>query len=209
MPPLLPIPVRLILVRHGLTAWNLAGRYQGHTDTRLCAQGVAEAHEAAAALRHTRASLLLSSPLRRARATAEVIARCLGSIPCHVDERLVEIGFGDWEGLTQAEVRRRSPGLLRQWKRTPESVRFPGGEGLCDGWRRLEEFLRDPPWFGRADVQCVIAVTHTGPIRLASLRAGGMPLAHYRQVALQAGAAHQFDWEPSGQLRPAGLLPLT
>lgn len=208
MPPL-PTPVRLILVRHGLTSWNLAGRYQGHTDTSLCPEGVIEAQAAGAALRQTRASLLLTSPLRRARATADVIARCLGSIPCHVDERLVEIGFGDWEGLTQAEVRRCAPGLLRQWKRAPESVRFPGGEGLCDGWRRLDEFLRHPPWVGRADARCVIAVTHTGPIRLASLRAGGRPLAHYRQMALQAGAAHQFDWEPSGQLRAAGLLPLT
>jgi broad specificity phosphatase PhoE len=204
-----PNRVRLILVRHGLTAWNLDGRYQGHTDTSLCAQGVDEARAAGAALRHTRACLLLSSPLRRARATAEVIARALGSIPCQIEERLIEIGFGDWEGLTQAEVRRRSPGLLRQWKRAPESFRFPGGEGLCDGWRRLSEFLRAPPWAGRADVRCVIAVTHTGPIRLASLWAGARPLAQYRQVPLQPGAAHQFEWEPSGELRPVGLLALT
>jgi broad specificity phosphatase PhoE len=204
-----PMSVRLILIRHGLTAWNLAGRYQGRTNTSLCAAGLAEAHGAGTALRHAPASLVLTSPLRRARATAEVICRHLGSIPCHVDERLVELGFGEWEGLTQAEVRRRWPTLLRDWKRAPQSVRFPGGEGLADGLRRVQDFLRSPPWAAGTAPRCVIAVTHTGPIRLARLCADGRSLAEYRQVALQAGAAHQFDWEPSGQLRPAGLLPLT
>ncbi len=200
---------RLILIRHGLTAWNLAGRYQGRTNTPLCPAGLAEAHGAGAALRDARASLVLTSPLRRARATAEVIRRCLGSIPCRVDERLVELGFGEWEGLTQAEVRQRWPALLREWKRAPQSIRFPGGEGLADGLRRVQDFLRSPPWEAFAQPRCVIAVTHTGPIRLASLCSDGRPLADYRQVALQAGAAHQFDWDPPGHLRPAGLLPLT
>ncbi len=169
--------VRLIFVRHGATSWNLTGRYQGRTDTCLCAAGLLEAQGAGAALLRAGTSLLLTSPLRRARATAEVISRCLGSIPCQVDERLVELGFGEWEGLTQAEVKRRSPALLRQWKRAPESIRFPGGERLEDGWRRMDDFLRHPPWVGRADPQCVIAVTHTGPIRLASLWAEGSSLA--------------------------------
>ena len=204
--------VRLILIRHALTSWNLAGRYQGRTDTALCTAGLTEAREAGAALRHTGASLVLTSPLRRARATAEAISRCLGSVPCLVDERLVELAFGEWEGLTQGEVRQRWPALLREWKRVPQAVRFPGGEALHDGQRRMEEFVRRPPWADRADRadrQCVIAVTHMGPIRLARLCADGRSLADYRQMALQAGAAHQFDWDPPGHLRPAGLLALT
>lgn len=205
----LPVSVRLIFIRHGLTSWNLAGRYQGRTDTSLCAAGLMEARGAGAALRHTRADLLLTSPLRRARATAEVISRSLGSIPCHIDERLIELGFGEWEGLTQAQVRWRWPALLREWKRAPQSVRFPGGEWLADGLRRVEDFLRRPPWAEGADPRCVIAVTHTGPIRLASLCAEGRSLAHYRQVALQRGAAYEFYWDPPGHLRPVGLFPLT
>jgi broad specificity phosphatase PhoE len=204
-----PMAVRLILIRHGLTSWNLTGRYQGRTDTPLCAAGVAEAREAAAALRHACASLLLTSPLRRASATAEVIARRLALASCQVDERLVELGFGEWEGLTQAEIRERWPELLRAWKRAPQSFRFPGGETLGDGMRRMEDFLRAPPWAGRTDPRCVIAVTHTGPIRFARLCAEGRPLAHYRQVPLQGVAAHEFDWDPAGRLRPAGLCPLT
>jgi broad specificity phosphatase PhoE len=201
--------VRVILVRHGVTSWNLAGRYQGRADPCLCEAGLLEARSAGAALRHTGAGLLLTSPLERARATAEVIRHSLGPISCRVDERLIELGFGEWEGLTQAEVKRSSPALLRQWKSAPHSVRFPGGESLEDGRRRLEDFLRHPPWAGNADSPPVIAVTHTGPIRLASLWAEAIPLARYRQVVLHPGAAHQFDWDPTGQLRPAGLLKLT
>lgn len=205
----LPMSVRLILLRHGLTSWNLAGRYQGRTDIPLCAAGLVEAHEAGESLRPARAGLLLTSPLQRARATAEVISQHLGSVPCHVDERLVEIGFGQWEGLTQPEVKQRWPVLLRAWKRAPQSVRFPGGEGLTDGLRRLEDFVRHPPWPGSSGPRCVIAVTHAGLIRLATLCADGRPLHDYRQVALRSGAAHEFDWDPPGRLRRVGLCQLT
>jgi broad specificity phosphatase PhoE len=204
-----PTSVRLIFVRHGPTSWNLAGRYQGRTDTALDPAGLEEARGAGAALRCTRASLVLTSPLQRARATAEVISRCLGLIPCRVDERLVELGFGEWEGLTQAQVRGRWPALLREWKRVPQSVRFPGGETLRDGQRRMEEFLRHPPWTDHASPHSVVVVTHSGPIRFAALFADGRPLADYRQVPLQASAARQFDWDPPGRLRPVGLFPLT
>lgn len=201
--------VRLILIRHGLTSWNLAGRYQGRSDVPLCAAGLIQAHDAGAALRLARAGLLLTSPLLRARVTAEVISQRLGRVPCHVDERLVELGFGEWEGLTQSEIKQRWPALLRAWKRTPQSVRFPGGEGLDDGLRRVEDFVRYPPWAGSASPRCVIAVTHAGPIRLARLCADGRPLAEYRHIALQSGAAQEFAWDPPGRLRHVGLCQLT
>lgn len=201
--------VRLILIRHGLTAWNLAKRYQGRTNTPLCAAGLHEARQAGAALRHAGATVVLTSPLERASATAEIISQCLGSVPSRVDERLIELGFGEWEGLTQAEVRLRWPALLRDWKRAPQTVRFPGGEELGDGLRRVKDFLQRPPWSAGAAPRCVIAVTHTGPIRLARLCAERRPLADYRQVALRGRAALEFDWDPSGRLLPVGLCPFT
>lgn len=201
--------MRLIFIRHGQTEWNRQGRYQGRTDVPLCAAGVVEAHGAGAALRESGASLLLSSPLERARATARIIAARLGAVACQVDDRLIELGFGEWEGLTQTEIKARWPELLRAWKRAPQSVRFPGGESLEEASRRLEDFLRRPPWTGIADPRCVIAVTHTGPIRMAKLGADGRPLSDYRRLALERGAAHEFEWDPAGRLRPAGLHPLT
>lgn len=195
--------VRLILVRHGQTTWNAEGRYQGHTDTALAAAGIAEARSLASRLRGAGVSVVLSSPLQRARATAGVIARLVGPVPCRVDERLLEIGFGEWEGLTQAEVKSRWPSLLRDWKRAPESVRFPGGECLLDVWRRLRDFLHNPPWSGGSAPRCVVAVSHAGPVRLAKLLAEGRPLADFRQVRIDAGTMHEFDWNSAGRLRHA------
>ncbi len=196
--------MRLILVRHGQTEWNLQGRYQGRADVPICSLGLATAQRAAATLRGCGAELLLASPLQRARATAAVIGRFLGDLPSEVDERLTEIDFGQWQGLRQAEVKALWPTLLRRWKRAPDSVRFPGGERLADGLDRLRDFLRRPPWGSGATPRCVIAVTHAGPIRLARLYAHGRPLAHFRQEALQPGAAYEFDWDPPGRLRSLG-----
>jgi broad specificity phosphatase PhoE len=201
--------MRLIFIRHGQTEWNRQDRYQGRTDVPLCAAGVAEAHAAGAALRGCGASLLLSSPLERARATAQIIAARLGPVACQVDDRLIELGFGAWEGRTQTEIKERWPALLRAWKRAPQSIRFPGGESLEEASRRLEDFLGRPPWSGVADHRCVIVVTHTGPIRMAKLAALGRPLSEYRRLALERGAAHEFERDPTGRLRPAGLHPLT
>ncbi len=195
---------RLILVRHGQTQWNLQGRYQGRADTPICTVGLATAQRVAVMLRGCEATVLLASPLQRARATAEVIGRRLGDLGSVVDERLTEIDFGQWQGRTQAQVKTHWPVLLRAWKRAPDSVGFPGGERLADALERLRHFLSCPPWGTAAAPRCVIAVTHTGPIRLARLLAEDRPLAHYRQVASQAGAAYEFDWDPPGRLRSAG-----
>ena len=196
--------MRLFFVRHGETAWNLERRYQGRTDVDLCAVGLVTARGIANALQGSQVALLLASPLRRARATAGLVGEALGGLPTVVDERLTEIDFGQWQGLTQAQVKTRWPVLLRAWKHAPDSVCFPGGERLADALERLRHFLSCPPWGTAAAPRCVIAVTHTGPIRLARLLAEDRPLAHYRQVASQAGAAYEFDWDPPGRLRSAG-----
>jgi broad specificity phosphatase PhoE len=201
---------RLIVLRHGQTEWNQQGRYQGRTDTALCASGLLQARAAGLALRQRCASVLITSPLQRARATAEAVCWSLGAVPCETDERLIELGFGDWEGLTQAQVKRRWPALLRVWKQAPHEFRFPGGERLDDGLSRLQDFLRHPPRAAATAPCCIIAVTHSAPIRLAKLFAEGRPLSQYRQMPLPPhDAALEFDWDPTGRLRPIGMYPLT
>lgn len=200
---------RLILVRHGQTQWNLQGRYQGRADTPICPVGLATAQRVAALLRGCGATVLLASPLERARASAEIIGRILGDLQTVVDERLIEIDFGQWQGLTQAQIKTRWPILLRAWKRAPDSVRFPGGERLADALERLRHFLRRPPWAAGAAPRCVIAVTHAGPIRLARLLADGLSPVHYRTVQLHVGAAYEFDLDPPGRLRSVGHRMLT
>ena len=195
--------MRLFLVRHGETAWNLERRYQGRTDVDLCAAGLATARGIASALETAHVALLLASPLRRARVTAGVVGEALGGLPTVVDERLTEIDFGEWQGLTQQEVKAHWPRALRLWKQAPQTMCFPGGESLGEALERLRDFLRHPPWEGRTVSGDVLAVSHAGPIRLAGLVAERRPLAQFRQIAVDPGAVHAFEWSAGGALRRA------
>ncbi len=195
--------MRLFFVRHGETAWNLERRYQGRTDVDLCAAGLATARGIASALETAHVALLLASPLRRARVTAGVVGEALGGLPTVVDERLTEIDFGEWQGLTQQEVKAHWPRALRLWKQAPQTMCFPGGESLGEALERLRDFLRHPPWEGRTVSGDVLAVSHAGPIRLAGLVAERRPLAQFRQIAVDPGAVHAFEWSAGGALRRA------
>ncbi len=199
--------MRLLFVRHAPTAWNLDGRYQGRTDTPVGEAGAGEARRIAEALRGSDVDLVVTSPLRRAIDTAEVIAAALGGVRSVVDDRLVEIAFGDWEGLTQDEIRARWPAVLRAWKRAPQSTRFPGGESLRDAEERVRDFLRTPPWRGEELVRGVVAVSHAGPIRLARLLAERRPLAQFREVPVATGTAQEFRWNATEGLAPHHSSP--
>lgn len=199
--------MRLIFVRHGETIWNLQRRYQGQTDIPMCAAGWERAKRLAQVLKGTRAAVVLSSPLRRALNTAEMIGEALGGPTVCVDPRLIEIDFGEWQGLTQTEVKQYWPKLLRRWKCAPDSVRFPRGESLQEAFARLQGFLRHPPCSAETSGKCVLAISHTGPIRLAGLIAEGRPLGHFRQVTVEPGALHAFDWGADGQLRRVSFGP--
>ena len=188
--------VRLLLARHGQTLWNAAGRYQGQSDPPLSPEGEAEAAALAETLRDERLGAVLASPLRRAAATAAILARALGLPPPLTDPRLIELGYGAWEGLTQAEVKARWPALLRCWKRAPETVRFPDGEDLATVRARLDALLAARPWEtavapgGAAPGGAVLLVTHAGPIRLLRLAAEARPLAEFRRIETPPGSLH-------------------
>lgn len=192
--------MRLLMVRHAETGWNLEGRYQGRADIEMCASGLATARRTARTLAETPVALLLASPLKRACSTAAVIGEALGGLPIVTDERLTEIDFGEWQGLTQSQVKERWPRLLRCWKNTPDKFRFPGGESLQEARARVVDFMHHPPWADRCDEGCILTVSHAGPIRLAELIAEARPLAHFRRIPAGTGEVHAFEWRASGRL---------
>ena len=116
----------LFLLRHGETEWNRSGRYQGRSDPELTPNGETQARKVAEHLARQNLAAIVVSPLRRAYVTASIVAEHLG-LPITTDERLVEMGYGDWEGLQQAEIKTRWPELLRRWKKAPDEVAPPGG----------------------------------------------------------------------------------
>ena len=155
-------PTRFVLVRHGSTQHSVDKRFSGRNDLPLNETGRGQA----AALARRASSwggiaAVASSPLRRARETAEAIASALGVDVTYVDD-LAEVDFGAWEGMTFGEVRAQHPDALSQWLASPD-VAPPGGESLTSLARRARR-ARDSIIAAWPD-QRVVVVTHVSPIK--------------------------------------------
>lgn len=121
--------MRLILVRHGETLWNAIHRFQGFSDIELSPKGITQARLLAISLRGESLTAIYTSPLKRARQTAEIIAQ-YHDCPLIVDEGLKEINQGQLEGLTGEDLRRDFPDFLRRWIQDPGNIHLPHGESL-------------------------------------------------------------------------------
>ncbi len=129
----------LILTRHGATpAGNVL--LGGQLDVPLAPAGHAQAESLRARLAGVRIDRIIASPLARALETAQVLA---GGRPIEVDERLRELDYGRWEGLTHAEVDARDPELRMRWEGDPAATHSPGGECGNDVAARAMSFLVD------------------------------------------------------------------
>jgi broad specificity phosphatase PhoE len=160
---------QLLLVRHGVTTWNREGRFQGLMDAPLAEDGRLEARllgERLAGMPDAERPLLVSSPLGRARDTAEIIAAALGLDPSselRLDERLVEIGQGEWEGRTHDELARTAPERYAAWATTDREP--PGAEPIPHALSRVAAAVDDL----RTEVAPVVClVSHGGILRLAA-----------------------------------------
>jgi len=125
----LEVATRIILIRHGETAWNRATRIQGHTDIPLSALGLAQAERLAQALADEPLAALYASDLSRARQTAEAIARAQ-KLAVQVDAGLRERAFGRFEGLSWEEIDQGYPEDAARWRRREPDFAVGGGESL-------------------------------------------------------------------------------
>ena len=127
---------RLILVRHGETDWNKAGRFQGQIDIPLNDHGRSQAAAARDFLSDVTIDRAWSSTLSRPTETAQIILEAHSEVPLVQIDGLVEIGHGLWEGKLESEIRDGWSDLLDTWKRAPETVQMPEGETIQDVWAR-------------------------------------------------------------------------
>lgn len=184
----------LFLARHGETDWNVAGRWQGHTDVPLNATGRAQAVALANRLRGEGVGAVATSDLLRARHTAEIVADTLSVPVALVDPDLREQRFGWFEGLTPGECEARYPAGWARYVADPRAGP-PGGESRA---ALLERVVRAVGGVA-SRVSCpVVLVTHGGAIRalLAALAAapgatsgasGPIPNGGVVRVSLAAG----------------------
>jgi broad specificity phosphatase PhoE len=146
-------------VRHGQTAVNRDAQLQGRVDAALTAVGEEQAARLGAWFASQPApARVVSSPLRRARQTADAIASAHG-LAVSIDERLVELDYGDWDGKPLADV---PASAWAAWRADP-AFSPPGGESLVDVSTRVVAFCHEMLAAG----DDVVAVSHVSPIKAA------------------------------------------
>lgn len=177
-------PSLLYVLRHGETDWNVEKRLQGRTDTSLNEQGRRQARRHGDALAQVLSSTsqikdlknelaewhFVSSPLKRCRETMEIVLDRLGhsSHSFSVDDRLIEISFGEWEGQRWEDLYMSEPELVKARFENPWVDCAPGAETYTD----LEKRVLD--WYACLPAK-TIAVTHSGPSRILRRSVSQMP----------------------------------
>lgn len=178
-------------IRHGETVWNTEGRFCGHTDVPLSDVGRRQARLLAARLKPIPVKALYSSPLQRALETARLIGEVVGRDPV-LDQRLIELNYGAWEGLTLEEIKRAGPAIFQTWKHDPGNVAPPEGESGVQLVERVMPFLSDMA--RRHEYGNVLVVCHKTVCRLIACHLLGIPLAEYRQaVQVDNAALNTFE----------------
>lgn len=161
-------------------------------DPPLSDRGRAEAAAVAEALRAAALAAVYSSPLVRARETAEDVAGT-HRLPVILHDGLREFSAGEWEGLTTEQIEDGYASLLRQWWSTPHLVRIPGGESLEELTARavaaVEEIRR------RHEGKAVAVVAHGGANKTILLAALGAPLSSYYRINQVNGCVNVLDYE--------------
>ncbi len=150
---------RIILVRHGRTAWNVTERFRGREDLPLDETGLEQAERTAERIaRQWKPAAVYSSPLDRARKTAEAIARRC-RLAAQVHRGLIDIDYGRWQGLTPEQALSGHPRRARGWCRGARCARPPGGESLLRVRRRCLRAIREIT--ARHPGETVVVVGHT------------------------------------------------
>jgi len=132
----------IILARHGETEWNAEEIFRGRVDVDLNETGIREAELLAEHLSYMTIAAVYSSPLKRALQTAEMIARH-HDVKVEVASQLIDLDYGEWQGLSHETVRDRYGQLYHKWLNNPQLVKMPAGESLDDVRRRAISLVED------------------------------------------------------------------
>jgi len=211
-----PDATRILLIRHGETAWNAERRLQGHLDIDLNAEGQRQAALLAAALAAEPLDLVVSSDLARARQTAEAVAGPRG-MAVAIDARLRERGYGGFEGLLYSEIEARFPDAFARWQARDVDAPLPPGRNVGETFRQFFDRATGAILaLGAAHPGRTLAlVAHGGVLECAYRLARKLPLetprdftvfnASINRFVLHDGALVLQSWGEVAHLRPAVL----
>ena len=181
----------LILARHGETDWNVAEVFRGRADIGLNETGVKQAELLAEFLSGLKLDAIYSSPLKRALKTAEPLAR-RHQLDIQVTGGLIDLDFGEWQGLTQQEAGERYPELYSLWIKSPQQVRIPGGESLNKVRERAFGVINDVLGKYRGTV---VLVSHRVVSKVLICAILGLDNSHFWNIRQDTCGMTRFTYE--------------
>jgi len=184
---------RIILVRHGETEWNRVEHFRGRADVPLNENGVVQAKRMGQRVAgQWRPVAIYSSPLKRAVKTAEAVAWHFG-LSVQVHPGLIDIDYGQLQGLTPGEARERWPDVIDAWYNAPHTACIPGGETLDELRGRAERTVDD--LVARHEGQTILLVGHTVINRIILLSVLGLGNDHFWRLRQDTCAINVFEVE--------------
>jgi probable phosphoglycerate mutase len=184
-----------LLLRHGETPLSTERRFAGRGDIPLTEEGLRQAAAAADRLgARGGIDVIVTSPLRRARQTADAVAQATGA-PLVADDGLIETDFGQWEGMTIAEASQRWPEEVSAWMRSVD-VAPPGGESFADVINRVNAAL--DRLLAEHQFRTLLLVSHVSPIKIAACRAMLAPPASLFRIQLDVASLCEIAWFADG-----------
>lgn len=188
---------KFILVRHGQTDWNVQRRFQGQHDVPLNEVGRKQAAALSRRLAGERIHTIYASDLQRVTETAEHIVQT-HQLTVQPEPRLREMSFGDWEGLTYAQIGQRYPKLRAEWEADMLRVTLPGGESLMGVASRVRD-LYDQLVRDHQD-ETVLLAAHGGSLRVLLGVALGLGPERYWQFRLDTASLTELYVYPEGPI---------
>jgi broad specificity phosphatase PhoE len=181
---------RIIILRHGRTEWNRVEKFRGRADIGLDRVGIEQAEAAAKRIGEWPISAVYSSPLQRAMATSDIVASRLG-IGVNLLPEIVDIDYGEWQGLSTQEVIDRYHSLYSKWIKDPDDVKFPGGESFSRVRDRIsrtvEVLIQQHP------KESIVLVTHKVICQVFVLNLLALNSSHFWQITQDVCAMNLFE----------------
>ncbi|HZC46789.1 MAG TPA: histidine phosphatase family protein [Candidatus Acidoferrum sp.] len=193
-----------ILMRHGETAWNREGRVMGRNPVELDEDGRAQVAASIPFARLMKPELIVTSPLPRARQSAEIIAAGVGGVPIAEDPQLSEVQYGRWEGMVYDDLVEDADYL--NYREHPLDAPTPGGETIAQVQSRGVEAVRRA--IADNSGSRILFVSHGDIIRTVCCHFMRLELAHFRRIRVDNAAFSAFQLMGDfAELKFLNLLP--
>ncbi|WP_315436333.1 histidine phosphatase family protein [uncultured Selenomonas sp.] len=185
----------IIIIRHGETEWNKTGRFQGHSDVPLSAEGRTQAETLGKNLIVDHVDAIYASDLTRAMETAAPLAARFG-LPVISDPQLRELNFGAWEGRNFNDVNAENPNAMKNFYTDPEQADIPESEPFPEFQRRVAGRVREIVAHERG--KRVVIVSHGASIRILLADLLSMPIRSIWHLSQLNTAVNKIRFEDDG-----------